>query len=116
VGIGLVNLELACCSLEVASAITLGLLVPSHEPSPSVLVISGTITGALVPTVSEVIAALPDAKVLAFGACACSGGPYWDAPTVIPGVNQLTTVSMYVPGCPPRPQALVSAISELARP
>jgi len=49
-------------------------------------------------------------RVLAFGACATSGGPYWDAPSVVPGVDALIPVSRYVPGCPPGPDSLIAAL------
>jgi NADH-quinone oxidoreductase subunit B len=52
---------------------------------------------------------------MAFGACTVSGGPYWDSYCVTKGIDQLIPVSSYVPGCPPRPEALVDALVGLAR-
>jgi NADH-quinone oxidoreductase subunit B len=81
-------------------------------------VVAGTVTDALAPGVVSVVAQAAESgpvRVLSFGACADSGGPYWDAPTVTKGIDQLLTVSAYVPGCPPRPEALVAAIVELAQ-
>jgi NADH-quinone oxidoreductase subunit B len=107
------NLGLACCALEVEAAIRSGLLIPDDglPGGRAVLLVSGTVTEALAPAVTSALASLPaETSVLAFGACATSGGPYWDAPTVIPGVDRLVPVSTYVPGCPPRPEALVAAL------
>lgn len=109
-------LGLACCALEVESAVRLGLLVPEgerDEPADrTVLVVSGTVTEPLLPVVEAAVAgAGPDVSVLAFGVCASTGGPYWDAPTVVNGVDRLLPVDQYVPGCPPRPEALVDALT-----
>ena len=116
-----VPLGLACCSVEIESAVINGLLVESSSDEPSactVVVVAGTVTDALAPGVVSVVAQAAESgpvRVLSFGACADSGGPYWDAPTVTKGIDQLLTVSAYVPGCPPRPEALVAAIVELAQ-
>jgi NADH-quinone oxidoreductase subunit B len=113
------NLGLACCTLEVEAAVHSGLLVAGGdggEPaSGTILLVSGTVTAALAPAVAAALARLPGpVSVLAVGACATSGGPYWDAPTVVAGVDRLVPVDAYVPGCPPRPEALVAAIAQLA--
>ena len=111
------NLGLACCSLEVDAAVRSGLLVADDEPGDptgvSILLVSGTVTQALAPAIDAALSSLqPGTRVMAFGACATSGGPYWDAPTVVAGVDRLAPVSRYVPGCPPRPEALVAALME----
>ena len=118
------HLGLACCELEVEAAIQLGLLLPD-EPSPgasdadracSVLLIAGTVTRALIPAVLRAWDRLPEPRIaVAFGACADSGGPYWDAPTVANGIGDLIPVRGYVPGCPPQPRALVAGLRALAR-
>ena len=51
---------------------------------------------------------------MSFGACANTGGPYWDSYAVTKGIDRLVPVDVYVPGCPPRPQALVDALRQLA--
>jgi NADH-quinone oxidoreductase subunit B len=116
-----VPLGLACCSVEIESAVINGLLVESATNQPAactVVVVAGTVTDALAPGVVSVVVQAAETgpvRVLSFGACADSGGPYWDAPTVTKGIDQLLAVSAYVPGCPPRPEALVAAIVELAQ-
>jgi NADH-quinone oxidoreductase subunit B len=113
------DLGLACCAVEFAAAIGRGLLVPA-EPDPlafRVLVISGTVTDALAPQVLAVWEALPEPKAaMSFGACSNSGGPYWDSYSVTKGVDRIIPVTAYVPGCPPRPEALVEALVALAVP
>jgi len=110
----LASVGLACCALEVDSAIRTGLLVPERgatEARHTVLLVSGTVTDALAPAVVRIASQLPQpVSVVSFGACASTGGPYWDAPTVTKGIDQLLPVSTYVPGCPPRPEALVAAL------
>jgi NADH-quinone oxidoreductase subunit B len=117
VAVELVNLGLACCSLEVEAAVGSGALASEagSDPAPdaTVLLVSGTVTHALAPAVLrawERAAEQGPVRVLAFGACATSGGPYWDAPTVVPGVDTLIPVNRYVPGCPPGPDSLVAAL------
>ena len=120
----IIDVGLACCALEVGSAITKGLLVPTdpilrdgHEPDPvtTILLISGTVTDALAPGVLRAWSDLPEPKrAMSYGACANTGGPYWDAPTVTKGVDQLIPIEVYVPGCPPRPEALIAGLVGLA--
>jgi len=114
----IVDLGLACCALEVESAMRLGLLQPADgEPVDChVLLVAGTVTTALRDAVSAAWQQVPEPKaVVSFGACADSGGPYWDAPTVVPGVRTLLDVDVFVPGCPPGPTALVQALRDLVR-
>ena len=111
---------LACCSLEVEAAVATGGLVrddASHGQAPdaTVLVVAGTVTKALEPAVEALYSDLSShgpVTVMAFGACATSGGPYWDAPTVAAGVRSFQ-VESYVPGCPPRPQALLAELERI---
>lgn len=117
VGVVLVEAGLACCGLEVGSALTQGLLEPDVAAAGgvSVLVISGTVTAAVLPALMETWAGIPEPKAaIAFGACATAGGPYWDAPQVRPGVHDLLPITAVVAGCPPRPEALIDAIIRAA--
>lgn len=113
---------LACCAMEVDAAVRRGLLVevesdapPRVADGPVLLLVAGTVTDAVAPAVRQLLADLAgDARVVSFGACAGTGGPYWDAPTVTKGVDQLVPVAHYIPGCPPRPDDLVAALREIA--
>ena len=113
------HVPVACCALEsLAAASALAELgIDVGEPDPAiadVMVVSGTVTHAMAATLREVHARLPDgARVVAFGACASTGGPYWDSPTVVQGIESLFPVDRFVPGCPPRPHALVEALTDL---
>jgi NADH-quinone oxidoreductase subunit B len=78
--------------------------------------VSGTVTAKLAPLVQQLHATMPGCTVVAFGACASSGGPYWDSYCVTSGADQLVPVDLYVPGCPPRPQALLDALATLVEP
>jgi len=113
------DVGLACCAVEFA-AFAAGHTAPSGdagEPAPAevdVLVVSGTVTDKIAPAVRRLYAELPDPKyVISFGACANSGGPYWDSYCVTKGVDQLIPVDVYVPGCPPRPEALLDGLARL---
>jgi len=117
VQVEIITAGLACCTLEVEAAVAGGHLVPidgESETDPQVIVIAGTVTDALVPSVLDRIEQYPDAQIMSFGACATSGGPYWDSPPVSKGIDQFADVAIYVAGCPPRPEALVAALVELA--
>ena len=113
------DLPLACCAMEVGAAIQRGLLVPDDGAEPAdlhVLLVSGTVTHALAPAVVAAWEQLPEPRaLLSFGSCANSGGPYWDAPSVLNGIDSLLPVAVYVPGCPPRPEGLIAGLRDLAR-
>jgi NADH-quinone oxidoreductase subunit B len=83
-----------------------------NRPTPvNVLVVAGTVTDKLAPLVLAAYRDLPQPRrVLSFGACSNSGGPYWDSYCVTKGADQIIPVDVYVPGCPPRPEALVHGL------
>jgi len=113
--------ELACCALEVGSALTLGLLLAEddHHPAPriDVLLVSGTVTDPLAAAVGAQWDAMPEPRLaIAVGACASSGGPYWSAIGVRKGVTELVDTSGYVAGCPPDPRRIVEGVLALVPP
>lgn len=81
-----------------------------------VLVVAGTVTTQLAAMVVRAHAELPEPRaVLAFGACAATGGPYWDSYAVLPGAHEVVPVDVWVAGCPPRPADLVAGLEEVLR-
>ena len=113
--IELLDLPLACCGLE-SSAVS---WQTTDEPAvAAVLCISGTISAKSLPSVKSAWeelkaknSSLP-IKVIAVGACASSGGPYWDYPGVVPA-NTVIPVDLMVPGCPPTPSAISQAVEQV---
>jgi NADH-quinone oxidoreductase subunit B len=127
VSLHVVELGLACCGIEVREARRAAELLdvvgdpgePADGTDPAdlnVLVVAGTVTTRLAPVLAEAFAALPEPRaVLAFGACAATGGPYWDSYSVLPGAHEVVPVDAWVPGCPPRPEDLVAGLEEVLR-
>jgi NADH-quinone oxidoreductase subunit B len=102
---------LACCAVEVSAALRRCTSQLPGEAAVNVLVVAGTVTDKLAPLVLAAYRDLPGPRrVLSFGACSNSGGPYWDSYCVTKGADQLIPVDVYVPGCPPRPEALVHGL------
>jgi NADH-quinone oxidoreductase subunit B len=82
-----------------------GVAVPGEDLT--IVVVAGTVTVAAADQLQESVLAKPEPRiVVAFGACAISGGPYWDSYAVVPGFGTLLPVDLVIPGCPPRPEAL----------
>lgn len=113
--VAVVDLALACCALESEFAVPAQAVRRDELPEGArlVAVVSGTLTDALSGLVRSRLDALPGAHVVSFGACACAGGPYWDAYSVAKGVDQLVPVDSYIAGCPPPPDALAKVVEQL---
>ncbi len=113
---------LACCAIEMictaASRYDLsrfGMEVMRPSPRQSdLMLVSGTVTKKMAPTIVRLYNQMPEPKyVIAMGACASGGGPFKEGYNVVSGVDKLIPVDVYIPGCPPTPQALLNGLIKL---
>ena len=115
---------LACCAIEMIAAsmarwdlARFGAEV--FRPSPrqaDLMIVAGTVTKKMAPQVVRLYNQMPEPKyVIAMGACAISGGPFKQGYNVLKGIDRYIPVDVYIPGCPPRPEALLHAFMELQR-
>jgi NADH-quinone oxidoreductase subunit B len=112
---------LACCAIEMIAS-----YMAHHDldrfgivpwPSPrqcDVMIVAGTVTKKMAPAVKLLYEQMPNPKwVISMGACATNGGPYTRYDRVLQGVDKIIPVDVYVPGCPPRPEALIDGFIAL---
>jgi len=114
---------LACCAIEMIATFMsdhdldrFG-IVPWPSPRQSdVMIVAGTVTKKMAPAVKLLYEQMPNPKwVISMGACATNGGPYTQYDRVVQGVDKLIPVDVYVPGCPPRPEALLDGFIALQK-
>ena len=116
------NFGLACCAIEMIAASMARFDISRFgsevfRPSPrqaDLMIVAGTVTKKMAPQVVRLYNQMPEPKyVIAMGACAISGGPFKCGYNVLKGIDRYLPVDVHIPGCPPRPEALLHALVTL---
>jgi NAD(P)H-quinone oxidoreductase subunit K len=114
----------ACCFIEFAALIgsrfdfdRFGLVPRSSPRQADLLIVAGTVTRKMAPALVRLYEQMPEPKyVIAMGACTITGGMFSaDSTTAVRGVDKLIPVDLYLPGCPPRPEAIFDAVIKLRK-
>lgn len=115
---------LACCAIEMIATSMARYDIARFgaevfRPSPrqaDLMIVAGTVTKKMAPQVVRLYNQMPEPKyVIAMGACAISGGPFRDGYNVLKGIDRYVPVDVHIPGCPPRPEALLHAFITLQK-
>ncbi len=114
---------LACCAIEFAAAFgsrwdgeRFGLVPRSSPRQCDLMIVNGTVTWKVAHKLITLWEQMPEPKwVIAMGNCATGGGPFRSAYSVVPGVDKLVPVDVYIAGCPPRPEAMLDGVLRLER-
>lgn len=113
---------LACCAIEMICAASsrydmarFGMEVFRASPRQSdLMIVSGTVTKKMVPTIVRLYNQMPEPRyVISMGACANGGGPFKEGYNVVDGIDKFIPVDVYIPGCPPTPQALIYGLMSM---
>ena len=113
---------LACCAIEMMAASASNFdfdrfgVMPRPTPRQAdVIIISGTVTLKMATRIKRLYEQMPDPKyIISMGSCSNCGGPYWEhGYHVLKGIDRVIPVDVYVPGCPPRPEALLEGLLKL---
>lgn len=118
------NFGLACCAIEMIAASMSRFDIARFgaevfRPSPrqaDLMIVAGTVTKKMAPVVVRLYNQMPEPKyVIALGACAISGGPFKQGYNVLKGIDRYLPVDVHIPGCPPRPEALLHGLLTLQK-
>lgn len=112
---------LACCAIEMMGTggahydfDRFGVLYRASPRHTDVMIVAGTVTDKMAPVLRRLYDQMPEPKwVIAMGACANSGGPYYKSYHVVEGVDKIVPVDVYIPGCPPSPLAFLDGLEKL---
>ncbi len=113
---------LACCAIEMMATGAsrfdtferFGMLFRASPRQSDLMIVAGTLTKKMAPNVRRLYEQMPEPKyVIAMGECAICGGPFYDSYSVVDGVDRIIPVDVHIPGCPPRPEALIYGILKL---
>ncbi|KAE8371485.1 hypothetical protein BDV26DRAFT_128664 [Aspergillus bertholletiae] len=114
---------LACCGIEMMHVSMprydqdrLGIIFRASPRQSDVMIVAGTVTNKMAPALRQLYDQMPEPKwVISMGSCANGGGYYYYSYSVVRGVDRVVPVDIYVPGCPPTPEALMYAIFQLQK-
>jgi NADH-quinone oxidoreductase subunit B len=117
------HMGLMCCALEMASVMgprwdteRIGLMPRASPRQCDLIWINGPVTKKMAPRIKRLYDQMPRPSwAIATGECAISGGPWWESYSVVRGADQVIPIDVYVPGCPPRPEAMWMGIEVLKR-
>jgi len=111
------------CDIELAALLTpkydverFGILLKPSPRHADVLLVTGPVTRQCAPRLKRIYEQMPNPKfVVAIGTCACSGGVFKDNYNVLGGIDKIIPVDVYIPGCPPKPEAIMDGILKLLK-
>jgi NADH-quinone oxidoreductase subunit B len=113
---------LACCAIEMMATSAshydfdrFGVIPRASPRQADIIIISGTVTLKMAQRIKRLYEQMPDPKyIISMGSCSNCGGPYWEhGYNVLKGIDRVIPVDVYVPGCPPRPEALLEGLLKL---
>lgn len=113
---------LACCAIEMMAAFAgrfdldrMGVIPRATPRQADLMIVAGRCTIKMAPITRRLWEQMPEPKyVISMGSCATCGGPfYYDNYSILKGIDQIIPVDVYIPGCPPRPEALIEGILKL---